>query len=696
MNEKPLLPPCAEKIDKEIRYHDETFQDPYFWLREKENPKVIEHLKAENSYTESFMKDSGEFQEELYQEMKGRIKEVDFSVPVLRDGYYYYSRSEEKKEYRVCCRKKGSLDNPEEILLDLNKLAEGKEYLSLGVYSISPNHRFLAYSLDDDGSESFTLYIKDLEKKELLPEKFINTSYSATWASDNQTLFYTVLDDMKRPYRLFSHELGGDPKEAHLVYEEKDESFFLGVSKCKSREYLFLQLSSQVTSEVHFLKSDNPKGNFQLVQAREHGVEYGLAHHQDYFYILTNYEALNFQLMKTPLTQVSRENWEVVVAHRPEVKVEGIETFEKYLVLYEREKGLLQIHITDLDKQESHYVNFPEPVYTIYSHSFPNYQGSLLRFSYTSLVTPHSVFDYDMTTRQRELKKEQEIIGGYEKSLYHCERIFAPSHDGVEVPISLVYKGELDKNGLRPLYLYAYGSYGYSIDPSFSLSRLSLLDRGFVFAIAHIRGGSSLGRSWYEQGKMVHKKNTFRDFISCAEHLVQERYTNSDRIAISGGSAGGLLMGAVLNMRGDLFQVAVADVPFVDVINTMMDSSLPLTVIEYDEWGNPNEKEYFDYMKSYSPYDNVQAKNYPNILVTAGLNDPRVQYWEPAKWVAKLREMKTDDNVLLLKTNMGAGHGGASGRYERLKELAFEYSFIFKILGISNKMIGCEERNLAS
>ncbi len=571
---------------------------------------------------------------------------------------------------------------PEEILLNQNLLAAGRDYFRIGVYEISPNHQLLAYSVDTTGSETFTLYVKDLKTGDLLSDVIPNTYYSVEWASDNQTVFYNVLDDAKRPYKLYRHRLGTDSKEDALVYHEEDESFFLSISKTTSKEYLTINLGSITTSEIHFLKADSPTGDFKVVHPRKHELEYYIEHHGDRFYVLTNDRAKNFRLMQVAVRDPSKKNWVEIIPHRDSVKIDALDVFKEHLVVYEREYGLKKIRITNLVTNETHYVEFPEPVYTFLPAGNKDFNVTSLRFSYMSLVTPRSVFDYDMNARTRELKKQYEVLGGYDPALYQSERIFATASDGTKIPISMVYKKGVVKGGQNPLYLYGYGSYGASIDPSFSSNRLSLLDRGFVYAIAHVRGGGEMGRSWYEAGKLLNKKNTFTDFTSCAEHLIDEGYTSTDRLIISGGSAGGLLMGAVANMRPDLFKAVIAKVPFVDIINTMLDPSIPLTVVEYEEWGNPNEKKYYDYIKSYSPYDNVEAKDYPNMLITAGLNDPRVQYWEPAKWTAKLRSLRTGNNVLLLKTNMDAGHSGPSGRYENLKEIAFEYAFIFDVFGI--------------
>lgn len=676
-----LSPPVAKTDPKVDIVHNEKRVDNYFWLREKSNREVIEYLEAENKYTEAMMQHTKDFQEQLYQELLGRIKETDLSVPEKMGDYYYYTRTEEGKQYPIYCRKKESLEAEEEILLDQNALAEGHEYLEIGVYKISPNHQLLAYSTDTTGGESYTLCIKDLDTGQLLADQIPNTYYSVEWANDNQTLFYTILDAAKRPYKLYRHQLGSDPTADTLIYHETDESFFLDVSKTRSRAYLLMELENINTSEVYYLEADQPTGDFKLISPRQPELEYSIEHHSDRFLIVTNADAVNFKLMRVSVDNPSRENWEEVIPHREAVKLDGVSAFQNYLVIAEREDGLQKIRVRNLITDAEHPVDFPEPVYTVRQGRNPEFSTNTFRFNYTSMITPMSVFDYEMDDRTRALKKQDEVLGGYDSSLYESERIFAEAADGTAIPISLVYKKGLVKNGGSPLLLYGYGSYGINSEPYFSSNRLSLLNRGFIYAIAHIRGGEEMGRTWYENGKLLHKRNTFTDFIACAEHLVAGKYSATDKLVIQGGSAGGLLMGAVTNMRPELFEIVIAKVPFVDVVNTMLDASIPLTVIEYDEWGNPNEKVFYDYIKSYSPYDNIEAKTYPHILVTAGLNDPRVHYWEPAKWTAKLRALKTEDNRLLLKTEMGAGHGGPSGRYDYLREIAFEYAFIFDLLG---------------
>ncbi len=674
-------PPAAPRIPHATTVHGDTLTDNYHWLRNRDDPKVIEYLQAENEYTKASMAHTVPLQTRLYEEMKGRIKETDLTVPVKIDDYYYYTRTFEGKQYRVHCRKRGGLDAAEEILLDQNELAQGKAYFRVGVYSVSPSHRLLAYSTDTAGSETYTLRIKDLESGKLLVEEIPNTYYSFAWANDDRTLFYSTLDSAKRPYKIFRHVLGTNPSTDQLIYHEPDEKFHVGVSKTRSRRFILLSANSMVTHEVRYLDADRPTGEFKIIHPRQQGMEYGVEHHGEHFYIVTNDGAKNFKLMKTPTAKPTKENWTEVLAHRPTVKIDDVDAFQDHLVIYEREAGLRKMRVRSLADGQEFYPPFPEPVYTFSAMDNEEFATSLVRFNYTSLITPPSVFDYDMKTRTRELKKQDEVLGGYDPSRYQSERLLATAADGTTVPISIVYKKGMVRNGDNPTLLYGYGSYGASMDPRFSSNRLSLIDRGFVYAIAHIRGGGEMGRPWYEDGKLLNKKHTFTDFIACAEHLIAQRYTSPARLAIQGGSAGGLLMGAVTNMRPDLFKVVVAQVPFVDVINTMLDASIPLTVIEYEEWGNPNDPAYYAYMLSYSPYDNVVAKEYPNILITSGLNDPRVAYWEPAKWTAKLRAAKTDRNRLLMRTNMGAGHAGASGRYDYLKEIAFDYAFILDTMG---------------
>lgn len=669
-----MFPPVAEKHPHVHSLHGDRRIDNYFWLRDRHNPTVIAYLEAENTYTSAMMRHTESLQAALYDEMLSRIQETDLSVPYRKGDYYYYTRTETGKAYPIHCRKRG-IDAPEEVLLDQNLLAEGHEYFSLGVFQVSPNHKLLAYSVDTTGAEVYTLFFLDLTTGQLYPESIPETYYSLAWSQDNQTVFYTQVDAAHRPFKLFRHTLGS-PVTHDLVYHEPDDAYFLSVYKTRSEAYILLYLESTVTSEVHFLDASHPAESFQLIQQRSPGIEYSVEHHSDYFYITTNEGAINFKLMKTPITAFSKQNWQTVIPHREDVMLSDVSAFADHLVIYEREAGLPKVRVRKLSTGEEYYITFPEPTYEVAEDANPEFNTHTLRFSYTSLVTPNSIFDYNLDTQERDLKKETPVLGGYDRTQYVSERLQAKANDGTPIPLSLVYKKGIEKNGANPLLLTGYGSYGYSYPDSFSSTRLSLLDRGVVLAIAHIRGGSEMGRKWYEDGKLLKKKNTFTDFIACAEYLISEKWTSPEHLAISGGSAGGLLMGAVVNLRPDLFKAVVAQVPFVDVVTTILDPSLPLSVLEWEEWGNPNDKTYYDYMKSYSPYDNVEAKDYPAMLITAGLNDPRVSYWEPAKWTAKLRDLKTDDNILLLKTHMGAGHGGASGRYERLKEIAFEYAFI--------------------
>ena len=679
-----VLPPVA-KVDPTYRtIHGETRADPYGWLRNRGGADVLAYLEAENDYTKRMMSHTENLQQRLFEEMKGRLKETDLTVPTKHDEYYYYTRTVEGQQYRIHCRKHGSLDAVEEIILDQNELAKGHDYFRLGAFEVSPDHKLLAYSTDTAGSETYTLRVKDLTTGELLPDTVENTYYSLEWGNDNATLFYTVLDEAMRPYRIMRHILGTEASADRIIHEEKDERFFVRVTKTRSKKFLLLRLGSQITSEIRVLDAGNPRGVFTTIEPRRQGVEYSVDHHGDDFYIVTNDEALNFRLMRAPIDSPSRGNWMEVIEHRPAVRLMGVDMFAHHMAIYERQDGLRRLRLRSLADGSEHYVSFDDPVYTFYATGNAEFDTDTIRYSYTSLVTPRSVYDYNMNTRIAELKKRQEVLGGFDPAMYTSQRIVATAKDGTKVPISLVYRKGLVRDGRNPCLLYGYGSYGASMDPRFSSNRLSLLDRGFVYAIAHIRGGSDMGRPWYENGKLLKKKNTFTDFIACAEHVIAEGFTSRDRLAIMGGSAGGLLMGAVTNMRPDLFSAVVAQVPFVDVINTMLDPSIPLTVIEYEEWGNPHEKESYDYMLSYSPYDNVEPKAYPNMLITAGLNDPRVQYWEPAKWTAKLRANKTDDNLLILKTNMGAGHGGASGRYDAIRERAFAYAFIIDQLGAVN------------
>lgn len=678
-------PPRAQEKAHAVHLHSQEIDDPYAWLRDREDPEVIAYLEAENAYTEAIMDPTAALREELYMELVGRIRETDASVPVRYDGFFYYSRTEEGKQYSIFCRKEGDLEAPEEILLDLNELAKGKSYLRLGAYEVSPDHRLLAYSLDEDGSERYVLRVLDLERRALLADEVIGTSRTVAWDQDGHTLYYVTLDEARRPSTVFEHRLGDHPSADAQIFHEPDERFFVSVGKTRSRRFLEINASSHTTSEVRYLDTENREAGWRLLTPRQQDVEVYLDHHGDHFYLLTNEEARNFRLLKTPVSNPERGNWEEVIPHREDEKLDGVHLLRSHMVVSLRTGGLRNLRICHLPSGEWHELEHEEDVYTVWCGENPMFDTTTLRFIYSSLVTPRSVYDYDLEGRSRELLKQDEVLGGFDASDYVSQRLWVPSADGVKVPVSLVRRRDQEGRGPGPLMLYGYGSYGLSIDPTFSSPRLSLLDRGFTFAIAHIRGGGELGRAWYEAGKLEHKENTFRDFIAVAEHLVEAGYTVPEQLAIRGGSAGGLLMGAVLNARPDLFGVALAEVPFVDVLHTMLDPSLPLTVIEYEEWGNPEERRWFDIIRAYSPYENVRAVAYPHLLVTAGLHDPRVQYFEPAKWVARLRARQTGSNRLLLRTSMASGHSGASGRYDYLREEAFKLAFLFEVLGIPQK-----------
>ncbi|MGD8413048.1 MAG: S9 family peptidase [Candidatus Latescibacterota bacterium] len=679
-----MAPPKAKKIPQDVSAHGIKRVDDYYWLRERGNPDVISHLEAENTYTELTMAPTSRLQEDLYDELVGRIKETDVSAPVGFGDYYYYVRTEEGKQYPIHCRRRRELDAKEEIFLDENELAEGHDYCSVGALKVSPNHKLLAFSVDTSGTESFTLYVKDLQTGELLEKGIPNTYYGVEWGNDNKTVYYNTLDESMRPYRLYRHRLGSQPDTDALLYQEDDDAYFLALSRTKSRRFLLMSLGSNTTSEVHYLEADDPDSLPRVIQPRKHEMEYHVTHNGDWFYILTNEGAMNFKVARAPLSSPGMKRWKDFVRARKNVKVDDIEAFANHLVLYERSHGLKRIRIMNLADGGSHYIEMPEPLYTVSPDENPEYNTEQFRFVYTSLVTPRTVVEYNMDTRQRAVKKQYEVQGGYDPENYHMERVQAATRDGTKVPISLVYRRSIKRDGSNPLFLYGYGAYGASVEPQFLSTRLTLLDRGFVCAIAHVRGGGEMGRQWYEEGKLLKKSNTFSDMISCAKFLVRKKYTSPGSIAIYGGSAGGLMVGAVMNEIPEMFRCAVANVPFVDVVTTMMDETIPLTVTEYEEWGNPAKKELFEYMMSYSPYDNVERRDYPHTLVTGGMNDPRVQYWEPAKWVAKLRELKTDENMLLLRTKMGEGHAGASGRYDYLRDIAFEYAFILRCFDISS------------
>lgn len=676
-------PPVAQKVPEKIIYHNDTIIDNYFWLRERDNEDVLNYLKAENTYKDSVMAHTEPLQEQLFQELKSHLKETDLTVPVKRDSFYYYSRTEEGLQYHIYCRKLGSLEAPEEIILDVNQLSEGYDTYHMGSKAISPNHKLLAFTVDTTGREHYTNYVKDLESGQILADTIHATDGKIIWANDSKTLFYTILDNIERPYKLFRHVLGFKTKNDVLVYHEKDKAFEVYIHKSSDKKYLLMTLEAIGSTEYRYLRADRPTGKFKIFKNRTPNIEYKIDHRDNQFYILTNEEAINFKLMTTPDNKTSPSNWSELIEHRDSTLLTSFNLFQDFMVLHEKENALGQIRVVNFNDNISHYIEFPESIFSAYGTGNYEFNTDILRVSYSSMITPKTIYDYDMKSREMTLKKQEEIVGGYDKSEYVTERLYAESKDGIKVPITLVYKKSAIENGPAPLYLYGYGSYGFGSNPYFSESRLALLDRGIIYAATHIRGGNDLGRWWYEDGKYLNKKNTFTDFIACAEHLISEGYTIPEKLAIGGGSAGGLLIGAVVNMRPELFKAAIAKVPFVDVINTMMDPTIPLTVNEYTEWGNPNEIEYYEYIKSYSPYDNVTAQAYPNMLITSGLYDPRVQYWEPTKWTAKLRATKTDNNVIILKTNMKSGHSGYSGRYDRIYDIAFEYAYLLDVLGIN-------------
>lgn len=670
--------------------------DNYYWMKlsdaqknaeqkDEVTTKVISYLNSENDYLAAKMKHTEALQEKLYTEIVGRIKQTDESVPYKLNGYWYYTRFEEGKEYAIYCRKKGTLEATEEILLNVNELAKGHSYYAIGGLKVSEDNKLLAYGEDSVSRRRYTIYVKDLTTGKLVGEPIANTTGSITWANDNKTLFYSRKDSVTLlPRWIMKHKLGTSPSKDVAVYEEKDDTFYTSIYKTKSKKFLVIASGSTLTSDYMILDANTPDGTWKNFTKRERGLEYSIDHYQDKFYIVTNWDALNFRLMETPDTKTDKANWKEKIAHRDDTLLEGIDIFKDYLVVSERSKASTHLRIMNQKTKEEHYMEFAEPAYTIYSSTNLDFDTDLLRYGYTSMTTPNSTYDYDMKTRERKLLKQQEVVGGYNPEEYQTERLWATAKDGTKIPMSIVYKKGIKKDGTNPTMLYGYGSYGASMDPTFSSTRLSLLNRGFIYAIAHIRGGQEMGRQWYEDGKMFKKKNTFTDFIDCAEFLIEEKYTTPEHLFASGGSAGGLLMGAVVNMRPDLFKGVIAAVPFVDVVTTMLDESIPLTTGEFDEWGNPKNPESYMYMLEYSPYDQVKPQAYPNMLVTTGLHDSQVQYWEPAKWVAKLREMKTDNNTLLLRTNMETGHGGASGRFKVYRETAQEYAFILDLEGIKD------------
>ena len=674
--------PLATQLPVILEKHGDTRIDPYFWLNDRENPEVIAYLNKENAYYQAQTQHTKALQEALFLEMKSRIKEDDASVPYFYNGYFYLTRFEQGGDYPFYARKKGSMDAPEEILFDCNQLAKGFTYFNLKGLTISPDNQWVAFSVDTIGRRMYTLQIKNLVTGELSPEKIENVTGTASWANDNQTLFYTRKDAVTlRADSVYKHQLGTAASNDSLVYFEKDDTFDVSVYKEKSKKYLVIASSSTLTSEYQILDANTPTGKFKVFQKRTRGLEYSISHYGDQFYILTNKDkATNFKLMVTPELATQKENWTDLIPHREEVLLEDIEIFRDYLVVSERENGLNTILIRPWDGSSSYYLPFESETYTAYTTTNVDFDTTLLRYSYQSMHTPASVIEFDMKTKTKVVLKEQAVLGGkFDKTNYTEERVWATAKDGTKIPISMVYRKELVKNGKNPLLLYAYGSYGMSMDAYFSSTRLSLLDRGFIYAIAHVRGGEDLGRTWYEDGKLLKKKNTFTDFIACTEFLIQEQYSSTQHLYAEGGSAGGLLMGAICNMAPHLYHGVIAQVPFVDVVTTMLDDSIPLTTGEYDEWGNPNVKKYYTYIKSYSPYDNVQAQDYPHMYISTGLHDSQVQYWEPAKWVARLRTLKTNATQLYLDTNMEAGHGGASGRFEALRELAKEFSFLLDL-----------------
>ena len=677
-------PPVAKKVPHITEINGRQLVDNYYWLRDKPNPEVKAYLEAENTYTDAVMKPTEALQKKLYGEMLSRIKETDVDVPYKEGGYFYYSRTEAGKQYQIRCRKKGSLDAPEEVALDINQLAKGEIFMGVAAYTVSEDGNLLAYSTDNTGFRQYVLHVKDLRTGQVLADHAERVG-SVVWANDNKTLFYTVEDAAtKRQYRLYRHTVGTTDSDS-LVYEEKDERFDVDAEKTRSKKYIFLVSGSHTTTEVRYIPADQPMADWKVMETRRQDIEYYPDHNGDFFYIRVNDTGRNFRLVKAPVTDPRGQNWQEVVAHRTTVMLEDVDFFKNYYVSYERENGLPQLRVTDLAGGQSRRIEFPESAYVTFPFINREYDTTKFRYNYQSFITPQSIFEYDMASAASTLLKQKEVPGGYDRTRYQVERIYATASDGVKIPISVVHLKGVNLDGTGPLHIEGYGSYGYASDIYFDSNLFSMVDRGVVSAIVHIRGGGEMGKAWHDDGRMMHKKNTFTDFITCAEYLVAQGYGSKDRLVIEGWSAGGLLMGAVLNMRPDLFHAAIVGVPFVDVINTMLDESLPLTVPEFEEWGNPKEKAAFDYMISYSPYDNIKAKAYPNMLVKTSFNDSQVMYWEPAKYVAKMRALRTDHNVLILKTNLDpAGHGGASGRYDRLKQAAFDYAFLLTQMGIEN------------
>jgi oligopeptidase B len=675
------IPPKAKRIPQKLKKHGHVRTDHYYWLNDRDNPEVIAYLKAENAYTETeFNRPTAKLQQTLFEEIKGRIPQKESSVPYTVNGYSYYTRYEEGKEYPVFCRKKVIANAKEEIMLDGNALAKGHSYFEINNWEVSPDNEVIAYSVDTVSRRQYTLCFKNLKTGETLPDKIENTSGDIAWGNDNKTIFYAKKDKSLRPFKIFKHTLGEPSGKDQPVFHEKDASFEVSVYKCKSEQFIIISSESTLSTEYRLLDANRPDGNFKIFTPRQKNLEYEIAQQGSRFLIRTNFKAKNFRLMETPLDQTGIENWKEVIPHREDVFIEEAETFHSFFVVLERKNGLLLLHVFDTVNNTNYYLSVDEPDYYLYFDDNYNYHSHVLRYGYTSLKTPNTIYDYNLKTRKQKLLKRQKVVGGYDPDAYDTERAYVKARDGEKIPVSMVYKKGFHKNGSQPLLLYGYGSYGLSMESVFRSARLSLLDRGFIYAVAHVRGGQELGRRWYEEGKLLKKKNTFNDFIDCAKALIDNYYTSPDRLFAMGGSAGGLLMGVVANEAPQFFKGIIADVPFVDVVTTMLDEDIPLTTEEYDEWGNPDEKRYYEYMLSYSPYDNVKPQNYPAMLVTTGLHDSQVQYWEPAKWVAKLREMKTDDNLLLLWTHMDYGHGGASGRFEQYKEIAMEYAFMLYLL----------------
>ncbi|HHN48210.1 MAG TPA: S9 family peptidase [Bacteroidales bacterium] len=672
--------PLAPRIDTILEMHGHQRVDPYYWMNDRENPAVINYLEAENAYLQARLVHTTKLQEELFEEMKGRIKQDEESAPFFRNAYYYYVRYETGAEYPIYCRKQGSLEAAEEVMLNVNELAESQPYFNVGGYDVSPDNRLLAFTVDTIGRRQYTIKLKDLETGMITATGTQFAGGDVSWASDNETVFFTSIDPVTLRYnRINRYNINGGKAPEEVYYEEDETFYYIGVNRSKDNRYLMITAYSTLSNETWLLEAGNPTGKFRVFQPREKNLLYDVWPHHGRFFVRTNWNAQNFRLMETPANATHKKNWKEVVPHRPDVLFENMEVFDDYLVLQGRKQGLNRLRIMHLSSGDVHNLEFPEEAYTASIGINAEMSTDVVRFNYTSPTTPNSTYDYNMATRRRDLIKRQEIPGGFDPELYETRRLYATARDGVQVPLTLLYRKNTPQNGQNALLLYAYGSYGSSINPRFNANIFSLVDRGFVYALAHVRGGQELGRQWYEDGKLLKKWNTFNDFIDCAEFLVAEKYTNPGLLFAGGGSAGGLLMGVIINERPELFRGVIASVPFVDVVTTMLDETIPLTTAEYDEWGNPNNREYYDYMLSYSPYDNVVNQAYPNLLVTSGLHDSQVQYWEPTKWVAKLRKHNTGDGIILLHTNMKAGHGGASGRFRRLRETALEYAFLLDL-----------------